>query len=119
VTSADAAGLPIFPGLVRYDEVVEDGEIRHALRFTVRGDAAGLHHPATHYASSSTDPNLPPMGLRLRIEGVVQLRVVQRRGAGHLRGTQEVRHVRRRQRLGLVRDRRARCTLERQTRSAI
>ena len=67
-TSADAAGLPIFPGLVRYDEVVEDGEIRHALRFTVRATQQGFIHPATHYASSSTDPSLPPMGLRLRMK---------------------------------------------------
>jgi hypothetical protein len=67
-TSADAAGLPIFPGLVRYDEVVGDGVIRHALRFTVRSTQKGFIHPATHYASSSTDPSLPPMGLRLRMK---------------------------------------------------
>jgi len=67
-TSADAAGLPIFPGLVRYDEVVGDGEIRHALRFTVRATQQGFIHPATHYASSSTDPTLPPMGLRMRMK---------------------------------------------------
>jgi hypothetical protein len=67
-TSADAAGLPIFPGLVRYDEVVEQGVINHALRFTVRATQQGYIHPATHYASSSTDPTLPPMGLRLRMK---------------------------------------------------
>jgi hypothetical protein len=67
-TSADAAGLPIFPGLVRYDEVVERGEIRHALRFTVSKTQKAFIHPATHYASSSTDPNRPPMGLRLRLK---------------------------------------------------
>ncbi len=67
-TSADAAGLPIFPGLVRYDEVVEDGVIRHALRFTVRATQKGFIHPATHYASASTDPTLPPMGLRFRLK---------------------------------------------------
>jgi hypothetical protein len=65
-TSADAAGLPIFPGLVRYDEV-ESGEIRHALRFTVSQTQRATIAPATHWASSSTDPNLPPMGLRLRL----------------------------------------------------
>ncbi|MBE2184950.1 MAG: hypothetical protein IAE89_16085 [Anaerolineae bacterium] len=65
-TSADAAGLPIFPGLVRYDEVVA-GEINHALRFTVSQSQRAYLHPATHYASSSDDPNLPPMGLRLRL----------------------------------------------------
>ena len=67
-TSADAAGLPIFPGLVRYDEVMEKREINHALRFTVERTQAGFIHPATHFASESTDPNLPPMGLRLRMK---------------------------------------------------
>ncbi|HSC89133.1 MAG TPA: hypothetical protein VLC09_17745 [Polyangiaceae bacterium] len=67
-TSADAAGLPIFPGLVRYDEVVEQGEIRHAIRFTVSRSQRAYVAPASHYASSDTDPNLPPMGLRLRMK---------------------------------------------------
>lgn len=67
-TSADAAGLPIFPGLVRYDEVVEQGEIRHALRFTVSQSQRAYIHPATHYASDDTDPDLPPMGLRFRMK---------------------------------------------------
>ncbi len=67
-TSCDAAGLPIFPGLVRYDEVVEKGEVRHALRFTARRSQRGYILPATHFASSSKDPNLPPMGLRLRLK---------------------------------------------------
>lgn len=66
-TSADAAGLPIFPGLVRYDEVVEQGEIRHALRFTCRRTQRGYIAPATHWASSSRDRKLPPMGLRVRL----------------------------------------------------
>ncbi|MBC8163318.1 MAG: hypothetical protein H7Z42_19075 [Roseiflexaceae bacterium] len=66
-TSADAAGLPILPGLARYDEVAA-GEIRHALRFTVQRSQKAYIHPATHYASSLTDPNLPPMGLRLRLK---------------------------------------------------
>lgn len=66
-TSADAAGLPIFAGLVRYDEVA-GGRIDHALRFTVPRTQAGFIHPATHAASSSTDPDLPPMGLRLRLK---------------------------------------------------
>lgn len=65
-TSADAAGLPIFPGLVRYDEVA-GGEIDHALRFTVSQTQRGYIHPATHFASDSDDPDLPPMGLRLRL----------------------------------------------------
>ncbi len=67
-TSADAAGLPIFPGLVRYDEVVEKGEIDHALRFTVERTQRGYILPATHLASHSRDPNLPPMGLRVRLK---------------------------------------------------
>lgn len=67
-TSADAAGLPVLPGLVRYDEVVEQGEILHALRFTVSQSQAAYISPATHAASSSDDPNRPPMGLRLRMK---------------------------------------------------
>lgn len=66
-TSADAAGLPIFPGLARYDEIVERGELRHALRFTVSRTQRAYISPARHWASSSTDPKLPPMGLRLRL----------------------------------------------------
>jgi hypothetical protein len=66
-TSADAAGLPILPGLVRYDEVTS-GVITHALRFTVHTTERGYIHPATHYASSTTDPTVPPMGLRLRLK---------------------------------------------------
>jgi hypothetical protein len=67
-TSADAAGLPILPGLVRYDEVIDQGAINHALRFTVRATQRGYIHPATHFASSTTDPTYPPMGLRLRMK---------------------------------------------------
>jgi hypothetical protein len=66
-TSADAAGLPIFPGLVRYDEVVEQGAIEHALRFTVRRTQRAYISPATHFASDATDADLPPMGLRVRL----------------------------------------------------
>ncbi|MBI3914903.1 MAG: DNRLRE domain-containing protein [Chloroflexi bacterium] len=66
-TSADAAGLPILPGLTRYDEVAA-GEIRHALRFTVARTQRAFVHPATHYASSTTDPSYPPMGLRVRLK---------------------------------------------------
>jgi hypothetical protein len=66
-TSADAAGLPILPGLVRYDEVAA-GAIQHALRFTAPATRRGYILPATHWASSSTNPALPPMGLRLRLE---------------------------------------------------
>ena len=67
-TSADAAGLPILPGLVRYDEVVVKGQMNHAVRFTVSRTQKGYVAPASHWASSSTNPNLPPMGLRLRLK---------------------------------------------------
>lgn len=67
-TSADAAGLPIFPGLARYDEIVERGELNHALRFTVAHTQRAYIAPARHFASSSTNPNLPPMGLRVRLK---------------------------------------------------
>jgi len=67
-TSADAAGLPVFPGLVRYDEVVEKGVINHALRFTVRNTRNAFIHPATHAASNSTNENYPPMGMRVRLK---------------------------------------------------
>jgi hypothetical protein len=67
-TSADAAGLPIFPGLARYDEIVIERELRHALRFTVSRSRSALIPPARHYAGSGDDPSLPPMGLRLRMK---------------------------------------------------
>jgi hypothetical protein len=67
-TSADAAGLPIFPGLARYDEAVVQSSINHALRFTVARTRRAYVAPATHYASSNTDPNLPPMGMRVRLK---------------------------------------------------
>lgn len=67
-TSADAAGLPIFPGLVRADEVFEQKEIRHALRFTVSRTRRAYVFPARHWASQSHDPNLPPMGMRVRLK---------------------------------------------------
>lgn len=66
-TSADAAGLPIFPGLARYDEV-KRGVIDHALRFTVQRTRRAYVFPARHYASDSNDLSLPPMGLRLRLK---------------------------------------------------
>jgi len=67
-TSADAAGLPIFPGLIRYEEVAIRKEINHAIRVTVLKTQHKFIYPARHYASSSSDPNLPPMGLRLRLK---------------------------------------------------
>jgi hypothetical protein len=66
-TSADAAGLPIFPGLVRYDEVAA-GAIQHAIRFTLPQTSAGMVPPASHWAATSTDGSAPPMGMRLRLQ---------------------------------------------------
>jgi hypothetical protein len=67
-TSADAAGLPIFPGLVRYEEVYIQKEIKHAIRMTVAHSQRAYIYPARHQAGSSTNPNLAPMGLRLRMK---------------------------------------------------
>jgi hypothetical protein len=89
-TSADAAGLPIFPLLVRYPEV-RSGQIDHALRVTVARTQKGYIHPATHFASNSSEAGLPPMGLRLRMkasfslagyhgESLVVLRALKRYG---------------------------------------
>lgn len=66
-TSADAAGLPIFPAVIRHDEL-KAGEIKHALRVTVRNTRRAYVAPATHFASSKTDENLPRMGERLRLK---------------------------------------------------
>jgi hypothetical protein len=65
-TSADAAGLPIFPGLVRFDEAAS-GQIDHAFRVTVDSTQDAWIHPASHCAGDSANPNAPPMGLRLRL----------------------------------------------------
>lgn len=70
-TSTDEAGLPVLPGLVRYDEVAT-GEISHALRFTIGTSGRGFVLPARHYGTSS-DPNVPPMGARLRLKAVFDL----------------------------------------------
>lgn len=66
-TSADAAGLPILPGLARYEDVAR-GRIDHALRFTVERTRRAYVYPARHFASASTDPVLPPMGARFRLK---------------------------------------------------
>jgi hypothetical protein len=71
-TSADAAGLPILPGLARYDEVAR-GAINHAIRFTAPRTRRAYVYPARHYASSSNDPALPPMGLRVRLKASVDI----------------------------------------------
>jgi hypothetical protein len=66
-TSADAAGLPIFPGLVRYDEVAA-GQINHAIRFTLQSSQAAFTPPATHWAATSSNSLAAPMGMRLRLK---------------------------------------------------
>ncbi len=71
-TSADAAGLPIFPGLVRYEEVA-GGEVRHAFRFTVRRSQKKHWWPARHDASKETGAELPPMGMRVRLKAEYDL----------------------------------------------
>jgi hypothetical protein len=71
-TSADAAGLPIFAGLARYDEVAS-GALRYALRFTCPTTRRAYVPPARHYASSQTSPNLPPMGMRVRLKASVDI----------------------------------------------
>ena len=65
-TSSDAAGLPIFPAVVRHDEL-KRGKVEHAMRVTVRRTRRAYVYPATHYASRLTDPTLPRMGERLRL----------------------------------------------------
>ena len=72
-TSADAAGLPIYPGLVRYEEAVTLGAINHALRFTCPNTRRAYVYPARHQASDQTHPNLPPMGMRVRLKAGVNI----------------------------------------------
>ena len=72
-TSADAAGLPILPGLARWDGDASTGTIRHALRFTVEHTRRAYVYPARHYAGDSSDPSLPPMGLRVRLKADVAI----------------------------------------------
>jgi len=71
-TSADAAGLPILPGLVRHEEVMA-GEIRHAIRFTAPQTRRAYVWPARHFASTITDPRYPPMGQRFRLKAWVDI----------------------------------------------
>ncbi len=71
-TSADAAGLPILPGLLRYDEV-QAGSITHAIRMTAQSTDTSFIWPARHQAGSSSNPNLPPMGARFRLEGIFDI----------------------------------------------
>lgn len=72
-TSADAAGLPIMAGLVRYDEAALQQEIRHALRFTAQNTRKAYIYPARHHASDITNPNVPAMGTRVRLKASVNI----------------------------------------------
>jgi hypothetical protein len=87
-TSADAAGLPILPGLARYEEV-RRGRIDHALRFTVSRSRRAYVYPARHFASSLTDADLPAMGQRLRLKASVDLSRYPRQSRVVLRALQE------------------------------
>jgi hypothetical protein len=71
-TSADAAGLPIFPGLVRYDEIAS-GAIKHALRFTLQSSRAAFVPPASHWAANSLNVNAAPMGMRIRLKSTFDI----------------------------------------------
>jgi hypothetical protein len=86
-TSADAAGLPIFPGLARWDEVSR-GVIDHALRFTAPETRRAYVYPARHYASDSTSSTLPPMGLRVRLKASVNIASFPRQARVVLRALQ-------------------------------
>ena len=112
-TSADAAVLPIFQGLVSHDEV-RAGAIDHVLRFTVRATQAGDVSPAPHCASSDTNPNEPAMGMRFWLKATLQPRGLHRRGARRAPGLKELRDDGRRQQHELVHHRRGRSSLERQ-----
>jgi hypothetical protein len=111
-TSADAAGLPVFAGLARYDEVAA-GAITHALRFTCPTTRRAYIPPARHYASSQTNPNLPPMGMRVRLKANVDISTFPPDVQVILTGAQEVRDDPGRQRQRLLRERRTRSPLER------
>jgi len=87
-TSADAAGLPIFPGLARWDEVSR-GVIDHALRFTAPRTRRMYVYPARHYASSSNSTALPPMGLRVRLKASVDISKFPKQARVVLKALQE------------------------------
>ena len=110
-TSADAAGLPILPGLVRYDEVAA-GAIRHALRFTAEKTAKSHIFPARHDAGDS-DASLPPMGLRVRLKASVDISGYGKQARVVAAGAQDLRDDPGRQRLALVHLRRERPPLQR------
>ena len=81
-TSADAAGLPVFPGLVRYDEVAS-AAIHHAFRFTLPHTERHSFPPASHWAGNTSDPTAPPMGMRLRLKSSYDISGFYVADAGH------------------------------------
>ncbi len=93
-TSSDAAGLPIFPSIVRHDEL-KRGKIEHAMRVTVVKTRRAYVHPARHFASPHKDPNLPRMGERIRLRKDFDVSRLLAGGADDPEGTANVRHVRR------------------------
>ena len=109
--TAEDAAHNVFPGLVRYDEVFGRREITHALRFTASRTRRAYVYPARHFASSNTDPNLPPMGMRVRLKASFDISSFS--PAMHPPRAQEVRDDSGRQRQQLVRQRRPRLALER------
>ena len=100
-TSADAAGLPILPGLVRYDEV-QSGAITHAIRMTAEATDTSYLWPARHEAGTSSNPNLPPMGARFRLKADYNISGYSAAGPGGPAGHAAVRADPGRQRLQLV-----------------
>ena len=105
-TSADAAGLPIFPGLVRYDEVAA-GQINHALRFTLQQSQAAFIPPASHWAANSSNSLAAPMGMRFAAEGELRHFWVFRGQPGNSDRSAALRHDHGRQRKFHVSQRRA------------
>ena len=101
-TSADAAGLPILPGLLRYDEVAA-GEVDHAIRFTTDVTDRRYLWPARHQAGSVNNPNYPPMGARFRLKASYAITASLRPDTkAVLRAMKTLRPRARRQRLALV-----------------
>ncbi len=101
-TSSDAAGLPILPGLVRYDEV-HAGAVNHVIRMTIPATAAAYLWPASHQAKHGTGG--PPMGTRIRLKATADLSHLDPSIAADRQGAPDLRRDRRRQRLGLVHQR--------------
>ena len=100
-TSADAAGLPIFPGLVRYDEAAS-GSIDHAIRVTFSSTRDAWINPASHCAGDTSNPAAPAMGARLRLGAALRHLGDERPRPRHRHGAQALRDDRRRQRVQLV-----------------